>query len=284
MLPKYDVLRARQAGIILYKAFNNPRLGIFGKTLMPEDILAEGMMRGSYEHRVFITLTVSIDYQRDADILWKASRKTFEDPSTVYLFSPQSVYQVPLQKLREDMQKHKLSKKPKKDSWIWRTNVVSFLKKWDGDPLNLIKATNFDAVQLLGRIRNDRHEQGNRLVHDFPYLRGNKIAVLWIRMLRDNVKLELRNMVQVPIPVDTHIARATQMLGLSEYLQGKPSFEQIQAIWREAAEGTNLIALDFDEPLWHLSKYGCSKCTGNCCPKKDQCPVSGFCIVAEAKR
>lgn len=282
MLPKFDITRARQAGIILYKAFNNPKLGIFGRTLMPEDILAKGMERGSYEHRVFITLTVSIDYQRDADILWEASRKTFEDPNTAYLFSTQSVYQVPLTKLREDMQKHKLSKKPEKDSWIWRTNAVSFLKKWGGDPLNLIKAASVDAMQLLGRIRNDRHEQGNRLVHDFPYLRGNKIAVLWIRMLRDNVKLELRNMARVPIPVDTHIARATQMLGFSEQLQVKPSFEQIQAIWWEAAEGTNFIALDFDEPLWHLSKYGCSNCTGNYCPKKNQCPVSGFCIVAKA--
>lgn len=283
MFSENDVERARQAGIILYQAFNNPTVGIFGRTVMPEDILPKVMLRGSYEHRMFITLTASIDYQRDADILWEASRKTFEDASTAYIFSPQSVYQVPLLKFRADMQKYKLSKKPVKDSWIWRTNAISFLKKWNGDPLNLIIATNFDAVQLLKRIRNDRHKQGNKSVNDFPYLRGNKIAVLWIRMLRDNVKLKLANMAQIPIPVDTHIQRATQMLGVSGYLQGELSFQEIQAIWWEVAKGTGLIALDFDEPLWHLSKYGCSKHTGNYCPMKDQCLVSNFCIFAKAE-
>lgn len=284
MLPRDDISTARQAGIILYKAFNNPRIGIFGRTLMAEDILPRGVVRGSYEHRMFITLTVSIDYQRDADILWEASRKTFEDPNTAYLFSPQSIYEVPLPKLTEDMQKYKLSKKPNQDSWIWRTNAVSFLKKWSGDPLNLINAANLDAVQLLARIRNDKHEEGNRLVYDFPFLRGNKIAVLWIRMLRDNVKLALKNMALIPIPVDIHIARATQMLvGGSGHLQEKASPERIQAIWFEAAKGTDLIALDFDELLWHLSKYGCSRCLGNYCPMNDQCPVSGFCIVGEAE-
>lgn len=276
-----DIENARQAGRILYNTFNDPKVGIFGRTVMPEDILPKGMVRGSYEHRMFITLTVSIDYQRDADTLWAVSRKTFEDEDTRYLFFPESVYKAPFLKVREDMQKYKLSKKPNQDSWIWRTNAISFLKKWSSDPLNLIKTVHFNAVHLLERIKNDKNPQGNKLKHDFPFLRGDKIAVLWIRMLRDNVGLDLNNMPQIPIPVDTHIARATLMVAFSPDWQGKVPAKEIQAIWQKAAKGTNLIALDFDEPLWHLSKYGCSKCIGNYCPTKAQCPVSRLCRLAK---
>jgi hypothetical protein len=41
-----------------------------------------------------------------------------------------------------------------------------------------------------------------------------------------------------------------------------------------------MIALDVDEPLWHLSLYGCThrdKLTGNC-PVYDHCEVKEFCI------
>ena len=41
-----------------------------------------------------------------------------------------------------------------------------------------------------------------------------------------------------------------------------------------------MIALDIDEPLWHLSKYGCSKRdkqTGFC-PVKKNCEARDYCI------
>jgi hypothetical protein len=43
--------------------------GIHGKNDMPEDVLPHSIKRGSLEHLLFITLTVSIDYQRDAEAL-----------------------------------------------------------------------------------------------------------------------------------------------------------------------------------------------------------------------
>lgn len=41
-----------------------------------------------------------------------------------------------------------------------------------------------------------------------------------------------------------------------------------------------MIALDADEPLWHLSRYGCTKrdkITGNC-PVFNRCEAKEFCI------
>ena len=41
-----------------------------------------------------------------------------------------------------------------------------------------------------------------------------------------------------------------------------------------------MIALDVDEPLWHLSKYGCTsrdKVSSNC-PERNKCGASDFCV------
>ena len=65
---------ARNVAVILYGKFNSDE-GIFGHNVMPEDLLpkwgsslsSSNIARGSYEHLMFITLVVSIDYQRNAD-------------------------------------------------------------------------------------------------------------------------------------------------------------------------------------------------------------------------
>jgi len=46
-----------------------------------------------------------------------------------------------------------------------------------------------------------------------------------------------------------------------------------------------MIALDVDEPLWHLSKYGCSKWDKiNCnCPVYDSCEARELCIRGNIK-
>ena len=46
-----------------------------------------------------------------------------------------------------------------------------------------------------------------------------------------------------------------------------------------------MIALDVDEPLWHLSKYGCmnrNKITGYCSAQA-RCEARDFCIEGEVR-
>jgi hypothetical protein len=121
-----DSERGKKVAELLYTSFS--ATGIHGRTDMPEDIMPNGIARGSLEHIFFITLTVSIDYQRDATSLWASSRKTFEDPETRYLFNPKLLNETPFDKIIKDMQKYELSKKPKKDAYIWRTVGITFYK------------------------------------------------------------------------------------------------------------------------------------------------------------
>ena len=147
--------RGREVASQLFEAFQ--KSGIHGQKEMPEDTPPAGVEESSLEHLLFITLTVSIDYQRDAVTLWKRARAAFENPQTRYLFDPQSVHETSCDKFKQDMTETGLSQKHEKDCLIWRTISDSFLKKWQGDPRNFLADCNWDAVEILSRLRSDTH-------------------------------------------------------------------------------------------------------------------------------
>jgi len=60
---------------LLYNSFSTR--GIYGRTDMPEDITPNSVTRGSLDHLLFITLTVSINYQRDASVFMGKFEKEF---------------------------------------------------------------------------------------------------------------------------------------------------------------------------------------------------------------
>lgn len=282
-----DDRKGAKVAKLLYDSFGT--VGIHGEKDMPEDMTPTGVKRGSLEHVLFITLTVSIDYQRDAPSLWKSSRRTFHDPRTRYLFDPKQLHEVPFQQIAKDMQKYELSKKPENDARFWRTVGVTFYKKWEADPRNFLEDCDWDSLAILRRLRDDTHLYNGEQVSDYPYLRGPKIGPLWLRMLRDNVVIsELRNLEKVPIPVDIHVARATLATGVVRgYFEGRLDrlFEYIRKAWFVSTEGLSLkdrsmMALDVDEPLWHLSKYGCTKRDdiAGCCLVRHRCEARGFCV------
>lgn len=281
-----DVQRGKSVAKLLYDSFRTT--GIFGRKDMPEDIFPKGINRGSYDHVLFITLTVAIDYQRDAPSLWESSRNTFEDEKTKYLFNPELICKTPLDKIVDDMRKHNLSKKPQKDAVIWKRIGITFYEKWNADPLNFLKDCNWDSLKILERLKSDSSYINNINSLDYPYLRGNKIGPLWLRMLRDNIGIQhLKNMEEVPIPVDVHIARATLNTGVvceHAKIELNELFGYIRKAWFESVkdliiDGKRLIALDLDEPLWHLSKYGCGgyKMNGQC-SSNNLCVAREFCV------
>ena len=145
-----------------------------------------------------ITLTVSIDYMRDATVLWESSRRTFEDPKTRYLFEPKSLAQTPSEKIIKDMKKYGLAKRPNNDSSIWKTVGTTFENKWNGNPIKFLEESNWDSLTILKHLKNDYNIQKNKKIIDFPYLRGPKIGPLWLRMLRDNVGItKIKNLDKV---------------------------------------------------------------------------------------
>lgn len=268
------IKRARKIGKILLRNFNSEK-GIFGHRNIPGDEKPESVKRGSYEHRMFVTMIVSIDYMRDANQLWEAGKKTFEDESLKWLFYPIEIIKRNNNEVIEAMQKYKLSKKIKRDAVkIWIPIAESFYRLFDSDPLKLIKLCSYDAYEVYNKMRFDYRKQ-------FPYLSGEKILPLWIYFMHELVDIKMKNINKVPIPVDVHIARATLTTGCltGNYKGSIPEIrEVIDKVWRKTCKGTRHYRLQFDFPLWNLSKYGCSYRINDSCDKKDMCPVSEFCV------
>jgi len=290
MLIEIDEVKGREAAKLLYDTFNSE--GVFARKEMPEDLIPNGISIGSLEHILFITMTVSIDYRRNATAMWKSAKATYEDEETRYLFNPKAVSQTPLGEIESDMRKHGLSAKPRKDPAIWKTVGTSFAEKWGGNPLALIKDCGWDAMSILKRLKDGSHEHQGKRISDFPYLRGDKIGPLWLRMLKDTCLVtDIQGLEQCPVPVDVHVARATINIGvITGQFEGRMEalYPSIRNAWFKSVEGLQavgrpMVALDVDNPLWHLSKYGCTKRTmDRKCGMSRICPVRDLCIGKDA--
>jgi hypothetical protein len=270
-----DIEKCSKVARILYDSFNRSPQGLFGQAVMPEEVLPKDIERGSNEHLMFITLTVSIDYQRDAPALWESSRRTLQDPSTRWIFSPDEVVKRSDKDLIEAMSKYNLSKKDYKDAIeIWKPVARAFHDRFGSDPRILLEENGYDAVRLYDSVKS-------RYKSSFPYLSGNKILPLWIRMMYDVLHIELKRIEEIPLPVDIHVARSTFSIG---GLRGRfvgtiqEVFNEIDAVWKGACVSIGIYRLQLDEPLWNLSKFGCTYRSGGRCPRAGICPVSQYCV------
>jgi hypothetical protein len=124
---------------------------------------------------------------------------------------------------------------------------------------------------------------------DFPYLAGasstSKILLLWLRLLKDEANINLVNLENLHIPIDIHTARATLTTGcLVGNFDGpfKELVAEAQYAWKESCDkvGSKYYPLQLDEPLWNLSRLGCSnRINGSKCPLRSECKLSTFCTA-----
>jgi hypothetical protein len=149
---------------------------------------------------------------------------------------------------------------------------------FEGDPRKLLELYNYNALLIYNQMRTKYRK-------DFPYLSGNKILPLWIRMLKDETNLELTNLEKIKIPIDIHTARASITTGcLVGNFDG--NFEdlatQSQDAWEESCKcmGLKYYPLQLDGPLWNLSRLGCNnRMNGSVCPLRRECRLSKYCTV-----
>ena len=273
MAVEYHINRAREVALILFEAWNSE--GIFGTKYMPEDWLPEGVEPGSSEHALFITLTIALDYMRDADQLWKACRDTYADSDTRYLFDPRSVVYSDIYKVQEDLQKYGVVRKHNRDTQTWIKICTTLTKFFDGRVESLLLKGGWSGPHIIRLIQGSTYRAG------FPYLKGPKIAPLWIRMMKDNWNgHELINLEKVELPVDVHTGASTVMLGCitGEYKGSFGKFRRIvQNVWADACQGTNIYPLQLDEPLWTMSRLGCRSTRSMPCKYGNDCPTRRFC-------
>ena len=282
MMMRIDIERAIKVSEILLNAYEG--IGIFGYKMgdMPELLKPAKLRRGFLQHVHYITLLVALDYMRDANQLWRAGFETFNDKETRWVFDVKCQKMKNLDFLIKALQKYKVSKKQKRDARIWQKIAFSIKEKFDGNIMKFVeeKCKN-DAVHIFSQMKTFYKK-------DFPNLTGDKILPLWIRMLKEVCNVNIKNLDKIPFPVDVHTARATIFTGCLKGKNIKSSIPEIRSkvdeVWTKAAEKSKKFnKFMLDEPLWTLSKYGCSKKENKLCPVFNKCPVKNFCEAVKKK-
>lgn len=122
----------------------------------------------------------------------------------------------------------------------------------------------------------------------FPQLSGPKIGPMWVRMLAYPGGAQISGIDTIPVAVDTHVQRVTEMLGLVEPRSlDEAHRNRIQSVWFDAVAeagsfgapaGIDGTAAGLDSALWALGKEGCSRCERTS-QKVPVGPICDLCVL-----
>ncbi|MDI6654710.1 MAG: N-glycosylase/DNA lyase [Candidatus Hydrothermarchaeota archaeon] len=214
----------------------------------------------------YITFVSAIDYQKniDADKLWEAGEKWAKDYP--WLFKPAELLNKQTSEIANTFKQITDYKffKPQ-DVYIWLL-IADALYKHGGNTKTLLEEFEYDAYKIYTTL------SGN-LKKDFPFLSGPKILPMWLRILKEDAGIELKNMEKIPLPVDKNVARVTCNLIFGEKFDGKVEEikEKVRKEWNDIAKELGLPVIKFDYPLWFLGSKGCSKRKCGYCSFRDDC-------------
>ena len=114
----------------------------------------------------------------------------------------------------------------------------------------LFEDTSNDFLKLQQVVQKD-------LKKGFPYLSGPKIFNYWSFIMSTYGRQKLLNIEHVEIAPDTHITKASVLLGvISKEEADSLSKDQISARWRKKLEGSGINPIEMHPPLWFWSRNG----------------------------
>lgn len=229
---------------------------------MPEFYTTDAIRRDhdatDLDVRLFLTFSAAMDRARDADRLWQRAASLFAQ--SPWVFRPGDVVARPLDDLRSALSGHGVSQRHGPDSLGWRRIAESLLDPKSPEPVRraVLEGTG-DAAILMKAVRQGRW---------YPFLRGPKISVMWVRMLAAPGRASIVGLDVLPVAVDVQVRKVTEYLDVTQ-TQGAdwPSARvAIQEAWREAATGAvgpgplDRTGAALDPALWFFGKWGCTFC------------------------
>lgn len=261
-----------RVGRELLRAFNNG-IGIFAD-LASEAVNDIGLDRDLYLN--YVTFTSAIDYQKNikANDLWRATKRWAE--KYPWLFKPEELMNKTITQVVATFKQIRTQESRIfriGDIGIWLL-IADALLEYDGKTSKLLENFDSNAWRIYSEFTG-------RLKKRFPFLSGDKILPMWLKILSEDAEVKLKNMEKLPLPVDKNVAEATFNLILKKSFQGivdKRVKETVRNVWRRIADRLNVPVISFDTPLWTLGGIGCSD------PYKARCidcPVSKHCYVVQ---
>ena len=235
--------------------------------------------------RQWLTFVCAMDRARNADALWEAGLRAWHvDP---WVFSPSGVCGRSLSDLADTLRRHKVSQRHSGDSFAWRVIAESLVDRSERTAVHRVMAGEpVDATDLLRDLR----AVSPRGTARYPLLSGPKIGPLWVRVMAEPGGAPISGIASIPVAVDTHVQRVTEMLGVVPIAELTDSHRSlIETTWFAAVAEAGSFgapgAIDgtcagLDPALWVLGKNGCSRCE----KQREKLPIGTICDLCPVSR
>lgn len=125
---------------------------------------------------------------------------------------------------------------PTRDANGWYTNCEILRNQYNGRVTELMLTASSNAPDLVEQLEDD----------DLLYLKGDKIAPMFARILNDTVA-PLNDMWKLDIPTDTHIITLTEKLTDAEM-----NADDVRAWWQVVGEQADISRHVVDGGLWFV--------------------------------
>lgn len=203
-----------------------------------------GLPPDSRENYLYFTLPVCINFQRSSPAMWASALATYNDPATNYVFFPEKLASVSIEKIRADLTKHKLALQPNKHVLIWTTIAKTLHDFYNDDARQIIAEAGSDAGKLVANLQKLHRTR-------FPYLSGPKLSNYWPYILSRYTDVKFKNSHLISIIPDTHVIQSSVRLGL---VQPGASSVQVERVWQELLQGSGIAPSAVHSVLWNWSR------------------------------
>lgn len=235
--------------------------------------------------RTWLTFICALDRARDAEALWSAGLRAWE--SDPWLFTPTELVQRSFTELTEGLRASGLSQRHGPDAFAWAVIADTLA---GADCPDTVRAVLDGGPVDASALRSALNETLPGGTSKFPLLSGPKIGPMWIRIMAYPGGAEVTGVDVIPVAVDTHVQRATEMLGLvSVRSLDDRHRKEIEEVWFRAVResgpfggpnGIDGTAAALDPALWVLGKNGCSVCER----AMEKRPIGSICELCELGR
>ena len=234
------------------------------------------------EVRTFLTLTCAMDRARDAGRLWSAAADLFLSRPEVF---DCEYVRDHVDDVGEALRQSGVSQRHGPDLEAWVTIAGSLSAPGLAPEVQRAVGEGEGDARVLLRKLHAMSPLGTPL---FPFLKGQKVGPMWVRILAYPGCATLSHLVVVPVAVDTHVRRASEYLGVAK-TQGMDldaARPIIQEAWRgDVAEGGAVgppglgdTCAALDPALWFFGKHGCSHCEA----VRQRTPIAKVCAGCNA--
>jgi hypothetical protein len=222
------------------------------------------------EMALYLTLSTSLNFMRQADRLRQRTMALWTDENWIYrpsVLVEEDRYEDLLNLFKGQdahanhpvFEEHGLMEYGKQDADIWFTIAATLYEEHDSNPIHLFESFEDDAQAIFDHVQTDRREEPAheriRFTKKYPYLGGEKVGPLWLR-LTDDLVYRLDGVQLLPLPVDRQIVKVTNVLDGTEYPlePDDDDRQEIRELWHPFCKEYGYSTAELDDALWRIGE------------------------------